>query len=486
MRALLIAVGSRGDSEPFCALASELGNAGHKVDIFLQVDLKYLAPVHENVKVWDLSFTQMDFYKYAGSKPPSHGANHPNPKFIGVVAEIIAELVLPCEPTVSQVVVNENDNEEAPLPDIIISSSLARPLAFLLAHKYRIPIGLVHLRPLVPTRDFPHYSTKKEECIGAILSLGCGKTATSTSTAATSEVATAASIVSHGKDEFLQSYWELERYQYDFLRERLDAVYSDLGLDPQMTSFANHVKPILAGHSDQVMILNCFASELIPNASDSGPSVHSIGSLASHYVPTGWEPPDELIRFLEHDEAPICIGYGTMPLEKTKVIIDAVKKANCRAILIGACFLNMELDYCDDCDDDDDDDDVYEMTKRIHIEKSVPYPWLLPKCSMMFSHGGSGVVHSTLRAGIPAVISPFMADQYAWAHLLEEMGIGVQAGSNLSTITVDDIVDGIERARALLCQDAAKRIGQAVRRRPSGTSVLKELLEKKFAEQEII
>ena len=175
-----------------------------------------------------------------------------------------------------------------------------------------------------------------------------------------------------------------------------------------------------------------------------------------------------------------------MPVEKTKVIIDAVKKANCRAILIGACFLNMELDYCDDCDDDDDDDDVYETTKGIHIEKSVPYPWLLPKCSMMLSHGGSGVVHSTLRAGIPAVISPFMADQYAWAHLLEEMGIGVQAGSNLSTITVDDIVDGIERARALLCQDAAKRIGQAVRRRPSGTSVLKELLEKKFAEQEII
>ena len=127
-----------------------------------------------------------------------------------------------------------------------------------------------------------------------------------------------------------------------------------------------------------------------------------------------------------------------------------------------------------------------EMMKRIHIEISVPYPWLLPKCSMMLSHGGSGVVHSTLRAGIPAVISPFMADQYSWALLLEEMGIGVQAGSHLSSITVDDIVDGIERARTGVCQDAAKRIGEAIRSRPNGTTVLVELLEEKFVQQEII
>ena len=459
MRALLIVVGSRGDAEPFCALASELGIAGHKVVIFLQVDLTYLAPVDKNIKVWDLSFTQMDFYKYAGGKPPSHGANHPNPrvKFIGVVADIIAELVLPCEPSVSQAI-----NEE--VPDIIICSSLARPLAFLVAHKFNIPIGLVHLQPLVPTRDFPHY-IEKEEFIEAILSLGTGN-ATAT--------AIAIGTRKHGKDAFLESYWELERYQYDFLRERLDVIYSDLGIhtDPEITSFTNDVKAILTGNSDQVMILNCFASQLIPNTSDAGPAVYSIGSLANHYVPKGWEPPDELVRFLDNKEVPICIGYGTMPVEKAKVLVDAVKKANCRAILIGSCFLNMELDD--------------EMMKRIHIEISVPYPWLLPKCSMMLSHGGSGVVHSTLRAGIPAVISPFMADQYSWALLLEEMGIGVQAGSHLSSITVDDIVDGIERARTGVCQDAAKRIGEAIRSRPNGTTVLVELLEEKFVQQEII
>jgi UDP:flavonoid glycosyltransferase YjiC (YdhE family) len=77
---------------------------------------------------------------------------------------------------------------------------------------------------------------------------------------------------------------------------------------------------------------------------------------------------------------------------RQKVLVDAVKKANCRAILIGSCFLNMELDD--------------EMMKRYTLKNLFPIFWLLPKCSMMLSHGSSGVVHSTLRAGIPAVICP--------------------------------------------------------------------------------
>ena len=102
----MVAVGGRGDAEPLCALASEVGIAGHKVDIFLKVDLTYLAPVDKKIKVWDLPFTQMDFYKYAGGKPPSNGAYHPNPRveFIGVIADIIAELVLYCDPSVSQTI----------------------------------------------------------------------------------------------------------------------------------------------------------------------------------------------------------------------------------------------------------------------------------------------------------------------------------------------------------------------------------------------
>ena len=201
MKALLITVGSRGDAEPFCALASELGNAGHTVDLFLQVDLTYLAPTNNNVKVCDLPFTMMDFYKVTapgggGKKRPSSshrgGEVHDDPsnprvKFIGVVADIIAELVLPCEPHVSRVVAN---HKETKLPvDIIICSSLARPLALLVPHNFYIPVGLVHLQPLVPTRDFPHYSMK-EKCIEAILSPPDSNSSNNKK---------------NGKDEFLES-----------------------------------------------------------------------------------------------------------------------------------------------------------------------------------------------------------------------------------------------------------------------------------------
>ena len=41
------------------------------------------------------------------------------------------------------------------------------------------------------------------------------------------------------------------------------------------------------------------------------------------------------------------------------------------------------------------------------------------------SHGGAGVLHSTLRAGIPAVIAPLMGDQFAWARLVDARYLGV-------------------------------------------------------------
>lgn len=54
--------------------------------------------------------------------------------------------------------------------------------------------------------------------------------------------------------------------------------------------------------------------------------------------------------------------------------------------------------------------------------------WRLPQCRCMVSHGGAGVLHSTLRAGIPAIIAPFFGDQFFHAKLIQarELGDGDQ------------------------------------------------------------
>lgn len=48
---------------------------------------------------------------------------------------------------------------------------------------------------------------------------------------------------------------------------------------------------------------------------------------------------------------------------------------------------------------------------NVHIERFIPQTAILPRCSAVVSHGGSGSVMGTLAHGLPAVLLPMGADQ---------------------------------------------------------------------------
>src|SRR5204863_7210801 len=48
---------------------------------------------------------------------------------------------------------------------------------------------------------------------------------------------------------------------------------------------------------------------------------------------------------------------------------------------------------------------------HIHIEQYVPQSLILPHCTMVISHGGSGSVLGALAHALPAVLIPMGADQ---------------------------------------------------------------------------
>ncbi|KAL7554530.1 hypothetical protein ACHAWF_017990 [Thalassiosira exigua] len=361
MKALLITVGSRGDAEPYCSLAASLAERQHQVDLFLQPEHHCLAPTSPNVKVHELPFTQKDFYRYISK--PSHGADHSNPrvKFIGIVTDCIGELVLPCWERVLNV---------AKHTDAIVTSSLARPLYIGLSTKLSKPLYIIHLQPLAPTGDFPHYIST-DACVEAILGLKENKG------------------TSNRRKEYEDGYWDLEKYGHDFLQKRLDQVYSNLDL-PSF-SFEDDLRPMLSGQDENTLIINAFSTpEVIPCCSDSGVNIFDIGPLADAYIPGDFDPSQELLAFLEKsDEPPLCVGYGSMPFGKVDVIVDTLKEFRTRAIFVGQAKKSTE--------------DEWISQNTLHIA-SVPYAWLLPKCSMLLCHGGAGTVHVALRAGVPLVI----------------------------------------------------------------------------------
>ncbi|CAJ1959673.1 unnamed protein product [Cylindrotheca closterium] len=458
MKVLLVCVGSRGDAEPFVAIADRLLQDSHQVEFVIQPELKELLvpssshSANNNLRVHEWPFTQYDFYKYAAN--PSKGANlEGRLRFVAIVADCIGELVLPSWKMVLDAAKDCN---------IIITSALARPLAFALSAKLKIPSVLIHLQPLVPTKLFPH-SSNQDDFIETLQTL---------------EISDDAITAESGLEENLETYWTLEQHQHDFLEDRLDKMYKEMEIEPKMTFTA--LRTILSGNDPSVFIGNSFFDEIIPRVVDAGPNVRHISSLADHYIPQGFEPPQNVVDFLNQStDKPICVGFGSMPYSQVTLILKALKRLDGgqhRAILIGkALELPKPEDKNEDDDHDHDDDGLSAWVQTNVLQAySLPYAWLLPQCQMMLSHGGAGVTHATLRAGIPPVISPLMGDQFFFAELLQSRGLGARAGQSLSTATEDDFVQAMEKAMG--CVDSAKQFGEEVRNQPLGVDNLMNLL----------
>lgn len=62
---------------------------------------------------------------------------------------------------------------------------------------------------------------------------------------------------------------------------------------------------------------------------------------------------------------------------------------------------------------------------NVRVERYVPQARILPRCSAVVSHGGSGSVLGALAHGLPMVLVPMGADQPANADRCEQLGAGV-------------------------------------------------------------
>ncbi|CAJ1948539.1 unnamed protein product [Cylindrotheca closterium] len=468
MHVIMISVGSWGDTEPYLALAQELlTNSNHcdtnstnnKVDFFVQSqyesrvkqvttttligdddddvdvdddddDSSLQNPFHQNnFRLHALPFSTQDFYKVKPNTTTNNNNNNnnqdPKLKHVATVAEIMGELVLPCArwilDSIAPTIANKSNT-------ILLSSALSRPLGLLLAQVLEIPMVLLHLQPLVPNTIFPLYRVVPiETCVQAMLL--------------------------YNNDDhnqyYEQTYWKIDHpLEEIFLRDRLIAAYDQFGLVPPTWS---ELQTILAGggggdandddddhaskihphhHQEVVHIVNCYSNHLIPSIVGTpgvGPNVHEIGCLADAYIPWNYKRtlnPDletflQSCKKMKNTRPPICIGFGSMPFSELSAVMDAlIELEDIPAILVGKPF---QFTSCPPRYQD-----LLFTSGKVFRMEFVPYAHVLPKCSMMLCHGGAGVVHATIRAGIPCLVHPIMGDQFLFASLLEQKGLGVR------------------------------------------------------------
>jgi UDP:flavonoid glycosyltransferase YjiC (YdhE family) len=127
---------------------------------------------------------------------------------------------------------------------------------------------------------------------------------------------------------------------------------------------------------------------------------------------SAWRPSPALDNFLARDGPVVSVGFGSMASADaggvTALVLDAIQRAGVRAVLLGGWGGLSSPPQRDD----------------VFYVDAVPHDWLFPRVSAAVHHGGAGTTGASLRAGIPAVVVPFIMDQPFWASRVAALGAG--------------------------------------------------------------
>ncbi|RAR43883.1 glycosyltransferase [Paenibacillus sp. MDMC362] len=130
---------------------------------------------------------------------------------------------------------------------------------------------------------------------------------------------------------------------------------------------------------------------------------------------TDWDPPRELESFIASGSSPIVISYSSMPLKHPDHVLEmtmqALRQTGQRGIILVG-WSGMQVSG--------------NGAENILCIQEAPHAWLFPRAAGVIHHGGAGTTAAVLRAGKPMTISPFNADQPFWAKRIYELGVSTK------------------------------------------------------------
>jgi UDP:flavonoid glycosyltransferase YjiC (YdhE family) len=362
MHITVLAVGTRGDVQPFVAVGSRLQAEGHRVRIAS-------SDVHEAfVEGYGLEFANL------GGNPQDLMRTQTGQKWLGsgqnpikfwqefyklvdrTVAEGLADAEAACEGT-----------------DAIIYTFFGAA-GMHMAEKLGVPRVFALLQPFTRTRAFAAPQ------IPPLLSSGAYNRLTY--------------IVAE------QMAWQMGRRWIN--RWRIQSLnLHPVSIRGPMRDLYRCGEPYLYGFSEHV----------VPRPLD-WPAVHRISGYWFLNQAQNWEPPEALSDFLSSGPPPVYMGFGSMAGDVARrmlrLSLEAIGKTGQRAILLGGWAEAQRPERSD----------------HILTLASAPHDWLFPRVSAVVHHGGAGTTAAGLRAGRPTLVVPFFADQPFWGRRVNDLGAG--------------------------------------------------------------
>ncbi len=377
MRITLLAYGSRGDVQPVVALAKGLEANGHAVTFVAGSNFEGLA------RAYNLNFVgtvdteaimrSPEGYAWVEESNPYKQLRYVKRAFDFNALEI-ANLIA----------------ETAQGADLIVGSFLTLPMAQAVSEETGVPLIDATLQPYSPTRSGAASLNALTPRHDTILNLWVGQLS--------------------------------EAMIWIVAREKTNEFRRNLGLpEHSIASYtrATHAVPTLYGFSPQV----------VPPPDDWGANVHATGYW--FLDEPDWQPPDDLVRFLEAGAPPVYVGFGSMPSrdpQKTyDLIAAALAQSGQRGIIASGWSGQISV-----------------QSESIYVIDHAPHDWLFQRVAAVVHHGGAGTTAAGLRAGKPALVIPHLADQPYWGRRIHELGVGA-APIKRQKLTVEGLAAGIRQ-----------------------------------------
>ncbi len=261
MKVVVLAVGSRGDVEPFVALGQRLGQAGHQARLATAVEFHDLATRH-GVEVAELPGNPRALL----NSPLGRAAlrSRDPRRVVSRIGSLVAPAIEASFPFAERASVGA---------DLLVFSTLAL-VGLNVADRLGIPAVSAHLQPATPTAEFA-----------------------------------AATLPSAWWPKPLNRLsWTLtEGAAWRVFSPVLNAQRRRLGLADLPSRIPSRWRsgvrpPGLFGYSPSI----------VPKPADWGDDIHVTGSWFLD-PPTGWRPPARLAAFLAAGDAPVYLGFGPPP-----------------------------------------------------------------------------------------------------------------------------------------------------------------------------
>ena len=394
--------GTRGDLQPYVAIALGLMDKGHKVTLSATEDFKDFVEGFGVTfqPLWGNAETMMN-----STEGQSIVQTENSIKLMKYYFKVLHDNREP---------LRKSYYDAISKIDFIIANAMTLPIVSAIAEKQNKKMALTYfMPPVVPTTEFPL-----------------------------------------GDFDFLNFSWynkltyKIAHYFFWlFVKKDTNEYRNELGLAELKENLVAHID------KQKVLDLYCISQSLIPQPKD-WESHHKITGFINipkqkrdnHFLD---QTPTELTGWLSKGDKPIYIGFGSNGIENTTKfikIINHILEQTTERILFCTGWSRF---------------DNLPKHDNLFVTKYVNHETILPQCKIGIFQGGAGTLATMFRHNLPVIIVSFYTDQPTWGKIVEHRKLGVHIP--VKSLTAEKLISAIYFVQKDEIKNNVLKVGQEIR-----------------------